>query len=94
MSETVKMFAVHPLGGNGRGKPECFVTYDTAKDMVDAGQAKWSKNFKHIIRTKLRAEMHRPAPSLCPTLRIIDAYVEGKPHAVAIIEAYAHKYAA
>jgi hypothetical protein len=94
MSETVKMCAVHPLGGNGRGKPECFITYETAREMVDAGQAKWSKNYKHIIRTKLRAEMHKPAPSLSPNIRVMDQYIEGKPHAVAIIDAYKHRYAA
>jgi hypothetical protein len=38
--------------------------------------------------------MHKPAPSLSPNIRVMDAYIEGKPHAVAIIESYAHRYAA
>lgn len=93
-SEAVQMIALHRLGSNGRGKPECFVTYDTAKDMVDAGQADWSKKATYITRKKLNAEMHKPAPSLSPNIRVMDAYCEGRPHAVAIIEAYRHSYAA
>jgi hypothetical protein len=62
--------------------------------MVEAGQAEWSKKVTYITRKKLSAEMHKPAPSLSPNIRVMDAYLEGKPHAVAIIDAYRHKYAA
>lgn len=88
MPESVKMFAVHRLGGNGRGKPECFVTLQDAVDMVNVGVAEWSKSFKYLTRTKLSAEMYRAAASLKPNVRTMDKFVEGDAHAVAIVEAY------
>jgi hypothetical protein len=94
MPETVQMVALHRLGGNGRGRPECFVTHETAQDMVDAGHADWNKKQKFITRTKLSKEMYKPAPSLKPNVRIMDAFVEGKPYAVAIINSWAYQHAA
>lgn len=94
MPSEVKMVALHRLGGDGRGKPEAFITPQTAQDMVDAGQARWNKKAKFITRTKLSAEMYRPAPSLKPNVRTMDAFVEGQQNAVAIINAYKYKSAA
>jgi hypothetical protein len=93
-SEAVKMVALHKLGGNGRGKPEAFVTPEMAQDLVDAGQAEWNKKMKFITRTKLSAEMFRPAPSLKPNIMTMDKFVEGDTNAVAIIESWRYTYAA
>ena len=94
MPSEVKMVALHRLGSDGRGKPEAFVTPEIAQDLVDAGQANWNKKAKFITRTKLSAEMYRPAPSLKPNIRTMDSFVEGDVHAVAIIESYKFKMAA
>jgi hypothetical protein len=88
------MFAVHYANRSGRGKAAFFLTYEAARDLVDARMAVWSKGAKYLNLTKTEAEMPKPAPSLSPTVRTMDAYCEGKPHAVAIIEAYRHQYAA
>jgi len=91
----IKMIAVYPVNSNGRGKAEMFVTRDTAIEMVDARLATWgNKKFSYIKLVKKIAEIHRPAPSLSPNVRVMDRFVEGEPNAVAIIDAYKHKYAA
>jgi len=94
MPETVKMVAVFPVNSNGRGKADAFVTYETAREMVDARLATWSKGCKYLKLAKKTNEMFKTAPSLKPNVRIMDDYCEGKPYAVEIIESYKFKLAA
>ena len=94
MSQIVQMVACHYANRSGRGKAALFVPYETAREMVDARLAVWGKGAKYINLTKTEAGMYHPAPSLKPNIRTMDAFVEGKPHAVAIINAYAYRYAA
>jgi hypothetical protein len=94
MPETVKMVAVHYANRSGRGKAAFFLPYEAARDLVDARMAVWSKGAKYLNLTKTEAEMPKPAPSLSPNIRIMEAYVDRKPYAVSIIEAYKHRYAA
>lgn len=92
MPEAVQMVAVHYANRSGRGKAAFFLNYEAAKDLVDARMAKWSKGAKYLNLIKTEAELPKPARSLCPTPGIMDAFVEGNPDAVAIIESYKFKY--
>lgn len=94
MLKTVQMIAVHAANKSGRGKPEFFLPYEAAKEMVDARLAKWNKRGTFINLMKTEKEMPRPALSLSPNVKVMEDFVEGKPHAVAIIDAYAPRFAA
>jgi len=85
----IQMVPVHYANRSGRGKAAYFLPYETAREMVDARLAIWEpKKARYINLTKSEPQMHKPAPSLKPNIRTMDAYVEGKMHAVAIIDAW------
>lgn len=94
MSSVVQMVAVHACNKSGRGKPEFFLPYEAARDLVDARMAKWNKKGTFINLLKVTAEMHKSARSLKPNQQTMDDYCEGKPYAIAIIESYKFKLAA
>jgi hypothetical protein len=85
VSETVKMVPVHYAGRNGRGKAASFVTYEIAREMVDARVATWGKGAKFLILTKTEAELPATAESLKMGPRIIEAHAEGDLRAAAIV---------
>lgn len=91
MPKTVQMVPVHHVGGNGRGKAELFVTYETAREMVDARLATWGKKAKYICLTVKKAEMSRPARSLTMGLSVMEGCAEGNESDMAMRDAWRFK---
>jgi hypothetical protein len=60
-----------------------------ALELETDGCAEFNKKRTVLIMKRLESEMYRPAPSLKPNVRTMDAFVEGKPYAVAIINSWA-----
>ena len=60
----IKMVACFYAMQSQRSKASAFVTEQTAREIVEAGQGHWSKNGKHLIFAKTRAEIPRAAESL------------------------------
>jgi len=93
MPTILKMIAVHHANKSGRGQAACFVSVDSAREMVEAGLAVWNKKATFINLTKTEAGITPAARSLKPGLSVMDGYVMGEPRDVAIIEAYRPRFA-
>lgn len=57
MPKTVQMVACHYANRSGRGKAALFVPIETAREMVEAHLAVWSKGAKYINLTKTEAQI-------------------------------------
>jgi hypothetical protein len=90
---SLEFVIVRNVNESKRSAPKTFMTRDSAEELYEAGLATW--NTKHTALTlKTVSATMVLAQSLKPGARVIFAYTEGKPHAVAIINAYRHRYAA
>jgi hypothetical protein len=68
--------------------PAAKVTIETAREMVEAGQATWSKGCKYLKLTRTEASMTPTARSLKVGPEVMMGYVLGEPRDVAIIESW------
>jgi hypothetical protein len=94
MSKSVQMVAVHFCGKSGRGKAASFVTYEIAREMVDARVATWGKGAKFLNLAKTEAELPSTAESLKMGPRIMEAHAEGDLRAAAIVAGWLPKFKA
>lgn len=92
MAAKVDYVPVYSINESRREKAKASIPRTEAEAYVADGIAKWNKKQTVLIMQKLDFQMASVAPSLKPNIRVMDAYVEGKPHAVAIINSY--KFAA
>lgn len=95
MAAKVDYVPVYSINESRREKAKSSIPRTEAEAYVADGVAKWN-NPKQTVLIMQRLDFQIPgvAPSLKPNIRIMDAYVEGKPHAVAIINSYRYKFAA
>lgn len=68
--------------------PAAKVTIETAREMVEAGQAVWNKGCKYLKLTRTEAEMTPTARSLKVGPSVMQGYVEGNKRDIAIVEAW------
>lgn len=89
MAEAVKMVAVHYSNRNGRGRPAFFVTRETARELVEAHMAMWSKGCKYLNLNKTEAELYKPDLSLHMGPAVIEEFADGVPRFVEIVYGWA-----
>ena len=70
-----------------RSEASAFVTEETARDLVEAGQGHWSANGKHIVFAKTQAEMPRAAESLTMGPHVMEGFAAGVTRYVALVGA-------
>lgn len=85
---SLEMVACRYPGKKSSSKPACFVTIHTARELVEAGEASWSKGAKYLIFTKLEAEMMRADRSLTMGPAVIFANACGEADAMALVAAW------
>lgn len=68
--------------------PAARVTIETAREMVEAGQAIWSKGCKFLKLTKTEAEMPRADRSLVMGPQIIQLNAEGDTAVMELVAAW------
>jgi hypothetical protein len=90
-----KRIACHFAGENGRGVPQCWLTPEAARDMIEAGQAKWGNNkMSYLTLKQAKNELPKTARSLKPGLKVMEGFVAGNEGDIAIVEAWRYRWAA
>ena len=84
----IRMVACFYAMQSERSEASAFVTEETARELVEAGQGHWSANGKHIIFAKTQAEMPRAAESLTMGLAVMEGFAAGVARYVAMVGAW------
>jgi hypothetical protein len=84
----VEMVACHYANRSGRGQAAAFVTRDVARELVEAGQAVWSKGAKYLNFTKTEAEVHRAAQSLTMSARVTEQAAQGSAYHMSLVNGW------
>ena len=82
------MCGVFYANKNTRGKAAFFITYDTARDLVNAFMATWNKKANAINLKHSQAEMSPTAQSLKMGPAVIQKAAEGSAYHVALVEGW------
>ena len=86
---SVKMVACHYANRSGRGMAACFLPIDTVRELVEAGEAVWSKRATYVNFKKTEAEMPRADKSLTMGPEVIEGAAEGNLRYLCLVSAYA-----
>lgn len=85
MPTVMRMIAVHHANKSGRGQAACFVTLDSAREMVEAGLALWNKKATFINLRKTEASVTPTAASLKMGADIMHLNACGDVRAMALV---------
>ena len=89
MAGAVQMVAVHYANRNGRGRAAFFVAIDTARELIEARMAVWSKGCRYLNLLKTEAELYKPDLSLRIGPGVMEGFTDGVPKYVEIVNRWA-----
>lgn len=94
MPKIIEWVACYYAGRSGRGNPCASVTIETAREMVEVGQANWSKGMKYLKLTKIEASLSIASRSIQMGPSVIEGCAMGDVNDIALRDAWEVRRAA
>ena len=85
----LEMVRVRYSNQSARSDATSMMEVEAARQMVEAGLARWSKGMKYLILTKVSAGLHHADLSLTMGPNVTEQAAMGSPYHMALVQAWA-----